>query len=247
MENILKGPRYIYISLIVFGLKLLNVNAQIDYEQIRNTDTISYYVNNPDGDRAEFTWTITGGTIAGHSSPYSAIGADTIKVIWDNSNKSSANIGSLKVSKIINWPGGSSCQSEEEQIYVESWVQPKAITDTSSIIVCSGESFAISIEFEGKPGYRYKWKLYDKENPEILLEDHTVDFINSMDPFKNIAIAGIENSSNTEKFLEFEVIDVQDGFDDNMPGDVSMASVTIYVQPKPKTGILKSPNSIIRR
>ncbi len=196
---------------------------------------------------AEFTWTITGGTIAGYSSPYTADGADTIKVIWNDSNKTSANYGSLTVSEIINWPSGASCQSAEEQIDVESWVQPKAITDTSAIIVCSGEPFVISIAFEGKPEYRYKWKLYDKENPIILIQDYTASFITSINPSADIVFDGIENSSNTENLYEFEVTDIQDGLNDSIPGNVSMARVTVYVQPKPIVGILNSTNPLIRR
>lgn len=196
---------------------------------------------------AEFTWTIAGGIIAGHPSPYTAAGADTIQVIWNSLNKTSANYGSLKVFEIINWPVGISCQGEENQINVESWAQPKAITDTSGIRVCKGESFVITINFEGKPGYQYKWKLYDKENPSIILEDYTTDFITSINPSVDIVFTGIENSSSTQKLYEFAVTEVKDGLDDNMPGNVSMARVTIYVEPEPKVGTLRSINPLIRR
>lgn len=243
----MKRPWCLYILLIVFGFNLLSTKAQVTFEQIRNTDTITYYVNNPYGNNAEFTWTITGGTMVGHSSPYTADGADTIQVIWDDSNKTSANYGSLTVSEIVKWPGGSSCSSEEEQINVESWVQPKAITDTSDIIICSGESFAIKVDFEGKSEYKYKWKLYDKENPAIIIEDYTAEFINSINPSTDIVIAGIENSSGAEKLYEFEIIDVKDGFPDDMPGNVSLARATIYVQPKTSAGTLKSNSHLIRR
>ncbi len=243
----MKKPWYCYIVIIVFGFKLLNVNAQIDYEQIRNTDTISYYVNNPYGDKAEFTWIITGGTIVGHSSPYTADGADTIQVIWNDSNKTSANYGSLKVSEIIDWSDEASCQSEDEIINIESWVQPKATTDTSGIIVCPGESFVISIDFEGKPGYHYKWKLFEKDKPEILVEDYTADFINCVNPSTDIIIAGIENSSSTQLLYEFVVTDVQDELIDSMPGNVLEARAIIYVQPKPPVGVLKTTTHLIRR
>lgn len=243
----MKGAWRLYFIGFVFGLNLLNAKAQVDSDPIRNTDTITYYLKNPYGNNAEFTWTITGGTILGHSSPYIEYGADTIHVIWNDSNKTSANYGSLKVSEIVHWPGGSSCASKEEQIDVESWVRPKAATDTSDIIVCSGESFAIKLDFEGKPGYKYKWKLYDKENPAIIIEDHTTEFINSINPSTDIVIAGIENSSSTEKLYEFEVTDVQDGLTDGMPGNVSMARVTINVQPKKSAGTLESNKHLIRR
>jgi hypothetical protein len=243
----LKTVRYLYIIGLVLVFSRLYVNAQIDYDTIRNTDTISYYVNNPHGNRAEFTWIIDGGIIVGHSSPYTEDGADTIQVIWNDSNKTSANYGSLKVSKIVKWPGGASCPSEETEINVESWVQPKAATDTAGIFVCSGESFVIPLDFEGKSPYQYKWKLFEKEHPGVLVEDHTAGFISSTGPSTNIIIAAIENNSNTEKLYEFEVTDIQDGLHDGMPCNVSLARVIIHVRPKPSAGILKSTNHLIRR
>lgn len=243
----MKTIRLLYLVRLVFVFNLININAQIDYEKIRNTDTISYFVNNPYGNMAEFTWTIYGGTIVGHSTIYTAEGADTIKVIWNDLNKTTSNFGSLKVSESLNWPGGFSCQSEEEQINVESWVQPKATTNISSIIVCQGESFVVTINFEGEPGYQYKWKLYEKEYPDILIEDHTTDFINSINTSVDIIIAGIENNSNTQKLYEFVVTDVQDEYNDGMTGNVLMSKATIYVQPKPLMGTLKTTNHLIRR
>ena len=243
----MKTVRCLYVSGIVLVFNLLYVNAQIDYDTIRNTDTIVYYVNNPHGITAEFTWTIDGGTITGHSSPYTADGADTISVMWDDANRTSANYGSLKVSKIVKWPGGVSCQSDETEIHVESWVQPKASTDTTGINICPGESFTIQLVFEGKPPYQYKWKLYEKEDPGVIIEDHTAGFISSPGPSTGIIIAAIENNSGTEKIYEFEVTEVQDGLDDGMPCDVSMAGVTVYVQPKPAAGTLENSNHLIRR
>lgn len=243
----MKRSWYLYIAIVVLGFNLLSTKAQFIFEQIRNSDTIVYYVNSPYGNNAEFTWTITGGTIIGHSSPYTADGADTIKVIWNDSNKTSANYGSLRVYEVVNWTSGSSCSSDEEQINVESWVQPKASTDTSGIIICSGESFVIKVDFEGKPEYRYKWKLYDKDNPAIVIEDHTAGFINSINTSTDIVIAGIENSGSAEKLYEFEITDVQDGLPDDMPGNVSLARLTIYVQPKTSAGTLESNEQLIRR
>lgn len=246
-QHLLKTIRCLYLIGLVLVFNMLHINAQINYETIRNTDTISYYVNNSHGNKAEFTWTIIGGIIVGHSSPYTADGADTIRVIWDDSNRTSANYGSLKVSKIVKWSGGVSCQSEETEIHVESWVQPKAATDTTGISVCPGESFVIQLVFEGKPPYQYKWKLYEKEDPGVVVEDYTAGFISSIDPSTGIVIAPIENNSSTEKIYEFEVTEVQDELDDGMPCDVSMAGVTIYVQPKLAAGTLESSNHLIRR
>lgn len=233
--------------LIIFGLPLLSAHAQISPEQIRNTDTITYFVNNPYGNQAEFTWIITGGIIIGHSSPYTADGADTIRVLWDDANRTSANPGSLLVSEIVKWPDGSSCPSDVEQIDIESWVQPAALTDTSGIIVCSGESFLIGLDFEGKPGYQYKWKLYDKDNPSVILEDHTAAFISCMYTSTDIIIPGLVNTGSAEKLYVFEVTDVQDDLPDGMPGNVSSGRVMVHVQPKTSTGTLKSNNHLIRR
>ena len=232
---------------LVLGFNMLNTTAQVTFQQERSADTIVYYVINPNGNNAAFTWTITGGTIAGHSSPYTADGKDTIQVIWNNSNKTSPNYGSLKVSEIVKWPGGATCPSDDEKINVESWVQPKAIIDTSEIIICSGETFVIKVDFEGKPEYKFKWKLYDKENPAIIIEDHTAEFIYSSNPSIDIVIAGIENISSAKKLYVFEITDVQDGFSDDMPGNLSLSGVTINVQPKTTAGTLKSNKHLIRR
>ena len=140
---------FLYISLLAFVFNLMSAYALVTPEETRSADTIAYYVINPHGNHAEFTWTISGGTIIGHSSPYTATGADTIKVLWDDTNKNSANFGSLRVSEVVNWPGGPSCSSDEMQIDVEAWVRPKTITDTSDIIVCSCEEFVITVDFEG--------------------------------------------------------------------------------------------------
>ncbi len=243
----LKKTCYLSITGLVFGFNMLITEAQVTFQQARSADTIIYYLINPYGNIVEFTWTIAGGTIAGHSSPYTAYEADTIRVIWDDSNKTSANYGSLKVFEVINWPSGPSCSSEEEQINVESWAKPKAITDTSDITTCSGESFVVKVDFEGKPGYKYKWKLYDKNNPALVIDDHTAEFISSAAPSANIVVAGIENNSSIEKIYEFEITDVQDELTDGIPGNVSLARVTIYVQPKSPAGTLKSNNHLIRR
>ncbi len=243
----MKSIRYSYFLGLVLSINILNIHAQVPIEQARSADTISYYINNPYGNSAEITWSINGGIIVGHFSPYIADGADTIQVIWNNSLKNSANDGFLAVSEIVHWLGGSSCQSPEEQIYVEAWAPPKAITDSSSLKICPGESFTIQVVFEGKPGYRYKWKLYERENPALLLEDHTTDFITCNNPSADIIIAGVENNTGIEKILEFEITDVQDGLSDNMPGDISMGKVSIHVQPKKSAGTLKSNNYLIRR
>lgn len=216
-------------------------------EQARSADTIAYYIINPYGDIAEITWTITGGTIVGHPSTYTADGADTIQVVWNDFNKNSINHGSLIVSEIVKWPAGISCASPEEQLNVEAWVRPKAITDTSGLVVCPGEPFAIKVDFEGKPGYRYKWKLYDRNDTAIIIEDHTAEFITCVNSSTDILVDGIENNTGTQKIYEFEITGVQDALNDNIPGDLSMAGVSIHVQPEPPVGILKNNNSLIRR
>lgn len=225
----------------------MNILAQVPVEQARSADTITYYIINPNGNIAEITWTITGGTIIGHPSPFTADGADTIQVIWNDSNKTSVNYGSLKVSEILKWPGDISCSSPEEQINVESWIRPKAKTDTSNLIVCPGESFAIKVDFEGKPGYRYKWKLYNRDDPACIIEDHTAEFITSINPSTDIIIGGMENNTGTEKIYEFEITEVQDALNDSIQGDVSMAGVSIYIQPKTSVGTLKNNSNLIRR
>ena len=225
----------------------MNTLGQIPVEQARSADTIIYYIINPYGNDAEITWTITGGIIVGHPSPFTSDGADTIQVIWNDSNKTSANYGLLKVSEIVKWPGGISCPSPEEQLNVESWSRPKAITDTSDLLLCPGEYFTIKIDFQGKPEYSYKWKLYERNNPTLIIEDHTAEYITSISSSTDIVIPGIENDTGTEKIYEFEITDVQDALNDSIPGDVSTAGVSIYVQPKSPAGVLKNNNYLIRR
>jgi hypothetical protein len=236
-----------YFIGLVFLFFIRNAIAQISPEQIRNSDTISYYVIAPFSSKAEFTWTITGGSIIGHSSPYTAIGADTIKVIWNNSNKNDANYGTLNVFERISWSGTDYCQSEETDIKVESWVRPAAIAEMSNINVCQGEPFTVSVRFQGKPGYNFKWKLYDKENPNILIEDHSTEFINCSYLSADINLNGINNSSDSLKYYVFEITDVQDGLNDNLSADLSMGKIIIGVQPIPNIGIPQSNKKLIRR
>ncbi len=236
-----------YLIGLFIAIHVLNINAQDTTELARSADTIFYYIINPHGNNAEITWTITGGIIIGHSSPYTEDGADTIRVIWNDSNKTNANYGSLKVSYIVNWAIGSSCESPEEQINVESWVRPKAIVNTSSLSICSGDTFKIRVNFEGKPGYKFKWKLFDRDNPAKIIEDHTETFITCNDSLTDILITGIDNNTGTEQVYDFEITDVNDGLTDGTPGDVSTAKASIYVQPKALPGILKDDNHLIRR
>lgn len=133
------------------------------------------------------------------------------------------------------------------EILVESWVQPKAIVDTSDIIICPDESFVIKVDFEGKPPYRYKWKLYEKNNPEVWVEDHTTEYSSSISPSIDIPITALQNNSDTEKEYVFEITEVKDSLKDDMPCNVSMARQPIYVQPKQTVGTLKSSNHLISR
>jgi hypothetical protein len=231
----------------VLGFNILNANAMIPPEEARSADTIIYYIKNPYGNSAEITWSITGGIIVGHSSPYTADGADTIKVIWNDTKKSSVNPGSLKVSEIVKWAGGTSCPSPEEQINVESWVKPKVITDTLALNICSEDSIIIKVYFEGKPEYKYKWRLYEKNNPSQIIEDYTTNFIISNDTITYIKIAGIKNTTGSVQIYEFEITEVHDGLTDKTHGDVSMGKTSIYIQSETSIGTIKNNNQLIRR
>ena len=79
----MEKPLRLYIAIVIIGFNFLHAGAQSANEIVRNTEPVTYYVNNPFGNNAELTWTITGGTIMGHASPYTADGADTIKVLWN--------------------------------------------------------------------------------------------------------------------------------------------------------------------
>lgn len=239
--------RYAYIIGLVFSLGVLHNYAQDSIVLTRCSVPITYYVHNPYGNNATFTWTITGGTIPGHTSPYTSDGADSISVIWNAAATTEANPGSLKVWETVHWPDGASCSSAEEQIQVEAWVRPKAITDTTDRYVCLDEAFTIPVFFEGKPGYRYTWKLYDKDNPYIIIEDHTAGYISCDSTYTDILIAGIRNTTGTEKQYIFEITGVQDSLDDGMTGEISTARITIHVWPKTSTGILYNNNHLIRR
>lgn len=239
--------RYAYFIWLVFSIGIYQVYAQEPVVQDRSADTTIYYVENSLGSNAVFTWNITGGIIPGHGSSYTAEGADSIEVIWNDSCKSCANKGTLTVYKIVSWPDGNFCISPEEQISVEAWSRPKATADTNTRFVCSQKAFDIELSFEGKPGYQYQWKLYDKNNPSLVLEDHTDEYTSSGNPFTSISIAGITNTSEVEKQYVFELTALKDALDDGMPEDLTEAKKIIVVRPQASAGQLKYTNYLKRR
>ena len=235
-------------------LVTINAGAQTDYgsgytdpQVIRNTDPISYTVSNPDGNNATFTWTVTGGTIVDQSSPYSATGANSIQVIWDNANKTSVNIGNLTVSKVIDHGDGVSCPGPDQIMEIQSWVSPKATVATSNFHVCSGEASTVDLTFEGKADYSYKWKVYQKDTPANIVEDKTGSFLTSNTSSVTVDIASVVNISGSDIIYVFAVTQVQDAFADIDDGDITTATVEMTVHSTSDIGPIQSGSSLISR
>ena len=257
----MKRQTTLAIVIIIQFLALTGINlvAQTSYgtgftttQTIRNNTDVQYTVNNSDGTNAIFTWTITGGTIIVSGlpqvSPYTQLGtaASTVSVYvrWDNTNKTTANAGSLIVSKTVG-----TCTSINQTFTVQSWVAPKASISTMPFSVCSGTPISVNANFEGNAGnsgYLYQWRVV-KVSDGSIVEDHTASSISSVTATSTITIANIVNNSGAAILYRFELTLMQDGFTDVASGDISAANVIFTVNSVPVIGIISSSNSLILR
>jgi hypothetical protein len=249
----------ILIISTILTISGINLFAQTNYgtgytttQTIRNNSDVQYTVSNPDGVAATFTWIVTGGTIyisgvaqpSTYTQPGTAAANVSIFVRWDNTNKTSANAGTLSVSKTVG-----TCASTVQTFTVQSWVAPLARVSTASFSVCSGTASSASVDFEGNAGnsgYLYSWRVVRVSDMSVV-EDHTASLIPSTTTTVTPSIAGITNTSGAPIQYRFELTLMQDGFTDIAAGDVSAANVTFTVNPVPAIGPINSSNSLILR
>ena len=253
--------KHILLSMLSMVLTLSGTNlfAQTTYgtgytttQTVRNNADIQYTVSNPDGITATFTWTVTGGTIyvggIAQVSPYAQPGTVaanvSIYVRWDNTNKTSANAGTLSVSKTTG-----TCTSNVQTFTVQSWVTPLARVTTVPFSVCSGTSSSVNLNFEGNSGssgYLYRWRVIRISDGSVT-EDHTAASISTAAPAAIATIAGITNASGAPIQYRFELTLMQDGFTDVAAGNITTANVTFTVNPASAIGPISSSNSLILR
>jgi hypothetical protein len=236
-----------------------NLNAQTNYADastqiIRNTALVTYTANNADGVNATFTWTVTGGTIVvggvDQSSPYVQVGTAaatvSVQVRWANTNTTSANLGTLAVSKTV---GALACPSADHTVNVQSWVAPLARVTTTPFDVCSGNTGTVNLGFEGNPGnsgFLYRWRVV-RVSDNVVVEDHTAANISSAAATASATIAGITNVTSSPVAYRFEITQMQDGFTDIAAGNITAATVTFNVNPVPVVGPINSSTSLTLR
>jgi hypothetical protein len=235
-----------------------------DPQVVRYTASgVTYSVANTEGTKASYTFTITNGTIqsvtpaSGTKTALTATFTDvpngtpvSITVVWNNTNKTSSNDGTITVSKTVDF-GGGSCGSAGTQVSnIKSWTMPLAKVTTPTFDVCSGVAPApIAVSFEGNAGtsgYEYKWKV-SKVSDGTGGEDHTASFTSSAAASTTVPVAAITNNSGAPIAYKFEITQMQDGFTDIVNGDITTASVTFNVNPVPTVGPISSVPVIIAK
>jgi hypothetical protein len=244
------------MTVLILFLTGATLFAQTNYgtgytttQIVRNTSDVQYTVQNPDGASASFTWIVSGGTIivggVAQTSPYVQAGtaASTVSVYvrWDNTNKTSANNGTLNVSKTVG-----ACGSSTQTFTVQSWVSPLARVTTAPFSVCSATSSSVSVNFEGNAGnsgFLYQWRVV-KVSDGSVVEDHTASSVSSATSTANISIAAITNTTGAAVSYRFEITSIQDGFTDIANGDLTAANVTFSVNPEPVVGPISSSDSL---
>jgi len=255
----MKNSKLLTASLFVLGILISgNILAQSfthnSTQIVRNTSPITYSANNADGVNATFTWTVTGGTIVvggvDQTSPYTQNGTVaatvSIQVRWNNTNTTSANTGSVTVSKTV---GALSCPSADHLVNVQSWVAPSASVTSTAFIVCSGDASSVNLAFQGNAGtsgYLYRWRVV-RVSDNVVVEDHTVANISSAIATASVNIAAINNATASPVQYRFELTQMQDGFTDIAAGNITAATVLFTVNPVPTIGTINSSTSLILR
>jgi len=256
----MKTLNFLTVSLFIAGILLTgNLFAQTNFvdastQIVRNTSNITYTAANADGVNASFTWTVTGGTIVvggvDQVSPYIQAGTVaanvSIQVRWDNTNTTSANLGTLSVSKTV---GTLLCPSAGFTLNVQSWVAPSASVTSSSFNVCSGDASSVDLAFlgnTGNSGYLYRWRVV-RVSDSVVVEDHTAADNSSAATTANVAIAGITNVSGAPVNYRFELTQMQDGFNDVTINAFAAGSVVFTVNPVPVINNINSSSNLILR
>lgn len=259
LNNIaMKTSKLLTASLFVLGILFSgNILAQSfthnSTQVVRNTSPITYSANNPDGTSAIFTWEVSGGTIVvggvDQTSPYiqngTAAATVSIQVRWNSTNTTSANTGTLTVSKTV---GALSCPSADHVVNVQSWVAPSASVTSTAFTVCSGDASSINLAFQGNAGaagYLYRWRVV-RVSDNAVVEDHTAANSSSATATASVAIAGITNATAAPVQYRFELTQMQDAFSD-MNGTITAGSLVFTVNPVPTIGTINSSANLILR
>lgn len=242
------------LGILISGNILAQSYADGTTQVVRNTSPITYSANNPDGASAVFTWTVTGGTIVvggvDQTSPYTQTGTAaatvSIQVRWNNTNTTSANNGTLVVSKTV---GTLSCPSAIHTVNVQSWVAPSASVTTAPFTVCSATASSVNLAFQGNAGtsgYLYRWRVV-RVSDNAVIENHTAADISSATATATVNIAAITNATASPVQYRFELTQMQDGFTDIAAGNITSGSVLFTVNPVPTIGTINSSASLILR
>ncbi|HEY4787123.1 MAG TPA: hypothetical protein VIH57_13790 [Bacteroidales bacterium] len=241
------------IALVLF-LTGVNMLAQTNYgtgytttQIVRNSSDVQYTVSNSDGTNATFTWTVNGGTIIVGGTPQvypytqagTAAATVSIYVRWNNTNTTTANNGTLTVSKVVN----GTCTSNVQTVNVESWVAPSVSITSTPPAICSGNGTSVNLAFTGKSNYLYWWKV-TRLSDNTIVEDHTTSSTSSTLATSTVTIAPITNA--TSQTYRFEVTRMQDGFTDS---DLNLTGISVdfIVNAPLPVGPINSSNSLTPR
>lgn len=250
-------------SIMILGT--FQVSAQTDYgtvggyadpQVIRNTNPVTYTVGNPDGAAATFTWTVTGGTIVvggvDQASPYTALAANSIQIRWNNTNRTSSNDGTVTVSKVVDYGGGTvTCTPASDQSFdVEAWTSPKGEVTTADFDDCAGAAPSIDLAFEGRANYEYQWRVYLSTAPGVNLQSSGAPAVwaSSAAAAATVNLAALPNATSGDLIYIFELTAMRDGFTDIAAGDISADNqVEIIIHPVPVVGPVNSSSSLTPR
>lgn len=247
-------------SLIV--LAYCGANAQTDYgtvgvgvtatQVIRNATNPTYTVANPDGAAATFTWTVTGGTIVvggvDQVSPYTAAAANAIEIRWSNTNRNTANTGTVTVTKVVDYGGGAvTCTPSTAQTFnVEAWTSPKGDATTADFDDCAGATPSVALAFEGRANYEYQWRVYNQAAPGVDIQT-SGGWVSGAAATATVNIAALANATAADIVYVFELTQMRDGFIDIAAGTITDSQVLITIHPIPVVGPVNSSSSLILR
>lgn len=253
----MKTSKLLTASLFVFGIiisgnTIAQTYADGSNQIVRNTSPVTYTASNPDGTTATFTWTVTGGiiVIAGvdqgtsYTQTGTAAGTVSIQVRWNNANTTSANAGTLTVSKTV---GTLDCPSATHTVNIQSWVAPNASSiSTTTATVCSGAAPLISMTLQGNPnglGFSYRWQIIRLSDNQVI-EDQTST---STSATVTVPVSVINNTSGVNASYRYRLVELQDAFAGTAVTSFTASSVDFTVNAVPVVGPIDSSTGLILR
>jgi hypothetical protein len=242
----MKTLNFLTVSLFIAGILFTsNIFAQTNFDGtvtqiVRNTSPITYTVANPDGAGTTFSFIVTNGTIlvngAPKASPFDTLTAAanvSIQVRWDNTNKTSANIGTLAVSKTLG-----TCAGSVLTLNVQSWVAPSVTASSTTTTFCSGGAPLIDLAFQGKSNYGYTWQVLDASN-NVVQGPTAVANVNTITT--TVTPSGITTAGT----YRFQITTMQDGFTDVVNN--SVVTVAYTINPIPTINNINSSSNLTPR